>query len=483
MTALLQRYNLITAVACGLFFLFGITAVIQQEAAWLIIPFIFIVLKPISHFLITQTESLFWLLLILLPLSTELNITPSLGIDFPDEIFLLLLTAIGIAKIMHQPFIFFPLFRSPAMLLIALHLVWILATCFFSTEPLLSVKFFLAKCWYIIPLVLITPLVTRNSNDFAKMACCLTIPMALVIIQTLVRHGLYGFEFEAIKKTFFPFFRNHVNYSSMLVCLLPAGWALWKLTPAQTTRRKIIVALLVISAIGLILSYSRGAWLALLAGLITVAVLQKKWMVKTIGAALVSATLLFILLISNNNYLRFAPDHDRTVFHSNFSEHLSATITLKDISNAERFHRWVAGIRMIAEKPVTGFGPNSFYAQYPSFTVASFKTWVSDNPEHSTVHNYFLLTAIEQGIPGLLLLLALWIYLMVATQQLYHAFQSEFYRTVSLVTGVMLSMITLINLTSDMIETDKIGSLFWLCAGVIITLQIKLREERSAIAG
>jgi hypothetical protein len=34
-----------------------------------------------------------------------------------------------------------------------------------------------------------------------------------------------------------------------------------------------------------------------------------------------------------------------------------------------------------------------------------------------------------------------------------------------------------------MIETDKIGSLFWLCAGVIITLQIKLREERSAIAG
>ena len=180
MTALLQRYNLITAVACGLFFLFGITAVIQQEAAWLIIPFIFIVLKPISHFLITQTESLFWLLLILLPLSTELNITPSLGIDFPDEIFLLLLTAIGIAKIMHQPFIFFPLFRSPAMLLIALHLVWILATCFFSTEPLLSVKFFLAKCWYIIPLVLITPLVTRNSNDFAKMACCLTIPMALV---------------------------------------------------------------------------------------------------------------------------------------------------------------------------------------------------------------------------------------------------------------------------------------------------------------
>ena len=129
---------------------------------------------------------------------------------------------------------------------------------------------------------------------------------------------------------------------------------------------------------------------------------------------------------------------------------------------------------MIAEKPVTGFGPNSFYAQYPSFTVASFKTWVSDNPEHSTVHNYFLLTAVEQGIPGLLLLLALWIYLMVATQQLYHAFQSEFYRTVSLVTGVMLSMITLINLTSDMIETDKIGSLFWLCAGVIITLQIKL---------
>ena len=137
---------------------------------------------------------------------------------------------------------------------------------------------------------------------------------------------------------------------------------------------------------------------------------------------------------------------------------------------------------MVAERPLTGFGPNSFYNQYRPYTVAAFKTWVSNNPEHSTVHNYFLLTAIEQGIPGLAILLLLWSGLLLSAQKLYHAFQSSFYRTVALITGVVLCMITLINLTSDMIETDKIGGLFWLCAGILISLQLKLKEEQSSLA-
>jgi O-antigen ligase len=35
--------------------------------------------------------------------------------------------------------------------------------------------------------------------------------------------------------------------------------------------------------------------------------------------------------------------------------------------------------------------------------VKSFRTYVSDNPEKSTTHNYFLLQLAEQGIPGFLL--------------------------------------------------------------------------------
>ncbi len=477
------RLNKLATVLYALLFLaFGAIAILQQNLAWMAIPFGLILFKLFVTFFTYQTEQLFWLLLIFLPLSTELNITQSLGIDFPDELFLILITAITIAKLIHQPILFRSIFVSPILVIIAAHIFWIIISAYFSTEPILSLKYLLAKIWYIVPFVFISPVLLKQQSDWKKLALCLCIPMLLIIIQALIRFSFYGFEFAAIKKTMAPFFRNHVNYSSMLVCLLPIGWALWKFAPNNLSIKKAILFFLLIAITGLILSYSRGAWLALVVGLLSIVVFQKKKIAHVISISIVSIIIFIAILINNNEYLKFAPDHDRTIFHADFSDHLSATISMKDISNAERFHRWVAGIRMIAEKPIAGFGPNSFYTQYKPYTVSSFKTWVSNNPEHSTVHNYFLLIAIEQGIFGLMIFLVLLIWMLLKAQQLYHQFQSSFYSTIAIVTGIIIIMITIINCTSDMIETDKIGGIFWLSAGVLIELNIQLNIERKAIA-
>jgi len=39
----------------------------------------------------------------LIPFSTELNVTASLGLDFPDEPILMLLTGMFILKMLHEP--------------------------------------------------------------------------------------------------------------------------------------------------------------------------------------------------------------------------------------------------------------------------------------------------------------------------------------------------------------------------------------------
>jgi hypothetical protein len=67
-------------------------------------------------------------------------------------------------------------------------------------------------------------------------------------------------------------------------------------------------------------------------------------------------------------------------------------------------------------------------------------------------------------------------------QKLYHQFQSKFYQTISLAIGSMMAMMATINCTSDMMETDKIGSLFWLCLGMIILLTKKSKEEQNFLA-
>src|SRR5688500_18842426 len=108
------------------------------------------------------------------------------------------------------------------------------------------------------------------------------------------------------------------------------------------------------------------------------------------------------------------------MFHRDFRDHLIATYQLRDQSTAGRLNPWVDGVRIVKEKPFRGFGPGSFYNRYKPFTITSFKTWVSSNPERSTVHNYFLLVATEQGLFGLILLLVLLGVAIFVAERLYH---------------------------------------------------------------
>ena len=469
-------------LAAVVFMVVSIVSTLLYQPLLMVLPFAFVLLPLVFKYAVNFTEHLFWLLFITLPLSIEINITPTLGIDFPDEILLMLLTAICIIKIIHQPS-FFPIavLKHPLFLIIVLQLLWVLICCIFSQDVWLSIKFFLAHIWYIIPFVLLPQYLLTTQTQFRRAALYLLLPMGFVVIQCLVRHSLYGFSFEGIKQTLSPFFRNHVNYSAMLVCLLAILWCIRQLTPTENKYYKWINRGLLIGLIALFFAYSRGAWIALLAGCITIFIVKKKWMGKAILVAVISLLVGIGWLTTNNNYVRFAPDYQHTIFHNNLGEHLQSTTSLKDLSNAERFYRWVAGAKMFAAKPITGFGPNTFYNNYKNYTVDIFKTYVSNNPEHSSVHNYFLLMALEQGVIGLLLFFILLFYMLLYTQRLYHALQNNFYKAIALTTAIVIVMIATINCMSDMIETDKIGSLFWLSIGVIMILQNKLKEEKESI--
>jgi len=470
-------------IALLLFLCFSVTAILNQQWLWMLIPFAWIITPSIFQFVTQHTEKLFWLLLCMLPLSTELNITPQLGLDFPDEILMMLLTALALLYWWHKPQHFPSLvWHHPLFFLLVIHLCWIVVSTIYAVEPIPAIKFFLAKTWYIVPFVILPAVLLNSISRIQKMTACLLWSMGFVVIVTLLRHQVDMFSFESINRHLFPFFRNHVNYASMLVCLLAVLFCAYQLTPKQTAQRKWLLIALFIGFAALILAYSRGAWLALITGGVSVFIIRKKQMRSLIVLAVAAVLVSTIWLVTDKRYFRFAPDHDKTIFHTNFSQHLSATVELKDVSNAERFYRWVAGARMLADKPLTGFGPSSFYLHYRPYAVQRFETWVSNNPEHSTVHNYFLLTALEQGVIGLIIFCTLYFFMLMRLQKIYHRLHSYFYRAVTITVAVVLVMIGTINFISDMIETDKIGSLFWLCVGMVFVLEGKLREEKESLA-
>jgi O-antigen ligase len=150
----------------------------------------------------------------------------------------------------------------------------------------------------------------------------------------------------------------------------------------------------------------------------------------------------------------------------------------------ERVYRWVAGFYMIRERPIVGFGPGSFYESYMPYTDKHFVTYVSDNPERSGMHNYFLMTATDQGIPGLIIFSSLLIVGLLKAEWLYHRLDDEYARNVIVASTGTLCFIIFVLLLNDMIETDKVGTFFFFCLAMIVSIENRYlqRPDRQAVA-
>lgn len=172
-------------------------------------------------------------------------------------------------------------------------------------------------------------------------------------------------------------------------------------------------------------------------------------------------------MFHENNYLHYAPNFESTVAHTKFDNLVEATYKMEDISTMERLHRWVAGAKMVQERPWTGFGPNNFYFTYQPYTNYSFQTYVSNNPDKSGVHNYYLMVALEQGFPGLVIFLCFLLALIYKAEKAYGRMAIGFERDL-LLAGLLVIVATIsLNLINDLFEAVKIGVFFFIAAGIV----------------
>jgi len=416
--------------------------------------------------LLQRPVVLLYALLASIPWSVEYLFAGGLGTDLPDEPLMLLASLAAIVLLLYQRNRLSKKLVHPILWLLFVQVVWMIFTAATSTHPLISIKYLLAKGWYLLSFVALPLLVLKHKQQWKAAAVVLVVSMLGVVIVSIVRHASYGFTFADINRSLAPFFRNHVNYSALLVCMVPLLVTFLYFSKKST--KGILSILLLVTLAALYLSYARGAWLALVVGAGAFILLRLKMLWQAYVLALVFAIVVVFWLQHNNRYLQYAHDYNTTVFHTDFKEHLVATYKLKDVSTAERFYRWVAGVRMVDERWQTGFGPNTFYHNYRPYTITAFKTWVSNNPERSTVHNYYLLILIEQGIIGFLLFAFLLGFAFYTAQRLYQKAPDPFWKAGVACAVVILSMICTVNFLSDLIETDKVGSIFYLCLSFLI---------------
>jgi O-antigen ligase len=455
-------------IGFGTFFIACLLAAIWwQTGAVIVLPFALLFLMAAFYF----PGAAWYLLIFSLPLSGEINFSEALGSDIPDEPVMMVMTVIFLFALLSGHLRnTAQLVKHPVFFLVTALWCWSVFSALFSTAPFISLKYILAKIWYIMPFMLMPFFLLKGKKEIRQLVIALLAAMGITVVYTLFRHAQQGFLFDNANHVVRPFFRNHVNYAAMLVCLLPALYFSARGVKNKQWTKYLYAGLLLFLA-ALFFSFSRGAWLALVTGLVAAAFIRVRLLPQAFVLAITGIIITAAWFANNNRYLNYHHNYKKTIYHENFSDHIQATFRNTDLSNAERIYRWIAAIRMGSERPLTGFGPGSFYQNYKPYGVSYFKTWVSNNPEHSTVHNYFLLLLAEQGMPALVLFCVLLWVLFARVQHLYHRLTDPFYRNAVMCTGVMLVMIVTVNMLSDLIETDKIGSLFYLCCGMVMVLE------------
>ena len=433
-----------------------------------------------AFIVIVDFKQIYWLLMAFVPLSIEFEIG-SFGTDLPTEPLIVgLMFLYFIHRAYNKPTAHDTQFtRHILVWFLALHWVWIFIAAVVSNDFVVSIKFWLAKSWYIIVFVFLTARYIQTEADFKKLFWVLLLPLGLGTMYVIAKFRSLGFAFDEVNESVIPFFRNHVNYAAILSLFLPfivfaIGWY-----KRFTFKWYFLIGSALWILLAIQLSYTRTAYVAIALGVAAYFAFQ--W--KLIRYVSIGAIIVMILgiswLLQENRYINFAPNYQKTVTHTEFDDLISATYQFTDISTMERVYRWVAGLHMVEDEWVMGFGPGNFYFFYKGYTEAAFRTYVSNNPEHSGIHNYFLMTFVEQGIFGLIIFVLFIFAILIKGEVIYHETPKHKVTRRNIIMSVLVSMVIIYAflLINDMLEAAKIGAIFFINIAVLINMDLLNRKE------
>jgi len=415
---------------------------------------------------------LYGLLFFAIPMSSEVALFGGLSTDLIGEPILWTLSGICMVYLIvrHLP----RRLVSWMTCLMIFHLGWIAISAVFAHDPLIAVKYTLAKSWFVLPMYVLPFYIIDNSDDIRFLMKCFLIGSLVAAFYFFVQHWQTDLAFTTRTNAGQPIWRNHVNYACTLVLNLPLLWYLYKTSQSRDRWLYIFCGTLVLFFA--YFAFARIAYLSILSASLYYIVLRLKLTRPVVFIALGILLVGSLWVTHNQRYVELAPQYEKAITQGDFQSKISATTQGTDISTMERVHRWVAGGHMISDHPWTGVGPGNFYPTYRPYTVYSFETYVSDNPDHSGIHSHYFMTLVEQGFIGLAIWLVLLIYAVILIEQRYHSLGPSLERHSILMCGFLLSMILTINLVNDMIEVIKIGCLFFFA---LFLLQAEFKPDDS----
>ncbi|MCS7077069.1 MAG: O-antigen ligase family protein [Bacteroidia bacterium] len=442
-----------------------------------LIPFTIPLLLLVLYFSFFNLKNLYYLIVLTIPFSIEVVLPGNYGMSLPSEPLMFGMMLLFITQLLFSN-IDKSYFNHPVTFFLLLFVFWLIITTFQSTHVWVSIKFIIMKCWFILVFYLFTVYLLNASEDINKILILYIAGMGLVIIYTLLNHARYGFDFAHSSSVMSPFFRNHVNYGATIAAIYPYLLMGAFHKPFPKYWRRIIQLLLIICTVGLLFTYTRASYGAIFLLPFVYITYRAKIVSLSLSIALIAIVLFVNFFFSNYYYMNYALEGRYTEFHADdYVKQLQATAKMRDVSTMERFYRWIAAYNMIRKEPIWGFGPGTFIFEYRNYTVEAFRTSVSDNPENSGLHSQYLTYWVETGWIGMLLHLGFTVYILIFASKVYHTCKDTTLKKQAIAATLSLITIVIHNVVNDLLEVDKLASLYFIAIAIIVHVDIRNKKQ------
>lgn len=425
---------------------------------------------------IFYTEFAFLAIAFLTPLSVNIEeYTDSFGLFIPTEPLLfglmLLFLMINLRKRIYDVNVW----KNPIIWAVSFYIGWIFITSITSSLPLVSFKFLLARLWFIIPMLFLGSIIFQKEVNIKRFLWLYAIGMMIAIAYTLVVHASYSFGEKESHWVMWPFFKDHTIYGAMVAFNLPILVGLYLSKKHSPLVQAVLISFIVLNLVGLYFSYTRAAWLSVIAalGVLGLIYFRIKFSLLVYVTLFLSTILFFSWNSIQMELARNKSEHTTEEFGKRLE---SAANVTTDASNLERLNRWSCALQMFEERPIFGFGPGTYAFQYARFQEPENTTIISTNfGDAGNAHSEYLGPLSEMGVFGLLSMIFIVSAIFYKGITLYLNWPAEQSEMKVLILSMVLALVTYFvhAFLNNYLDTDKAAVPIWGFCAAFIALEVK----------
>lgn len=363
------------------------------------------------------------------------------------------------------------IFKHPIFKVYMIYLAWMVVTSLTSMMPGVSIKFFIAHCWLFFPVFIFGVHYFKKKENIYKFFFLFNLALVSVAIYTIINHSFYAFTEKPAHWVMSPFYKDHTSYGAILAIGIPLVVGLIS-TGRYKGKVKLFLQISVFVLIAaIILSYTRAAWLSLVAALLIwpILVLRIKWQTIVLIAGFGLA-----MLFMKADRIMMTLGENTTDSSADFGKHLTSMTNIStDASNVERLNRWDCAISMFKQKPLTGWGPGTYQFFYAPFQKPQYMTIISTYfGDGGNAHSEYLGPMADSGILGLFTILAVVVVIYIRIFRNFNRTNDpvlqKFY--LSAIIGVTTYFIH--GFLNNYLDTDKAAVPVWGIAALIAAIDL-----------